>query len=297
MITCTPIVCIGSALWDVVGRSDRKMKMGHDVPGRILRIPGGVAMNIAMALRKHGAPVSLLTSVGADPAGRDLLAEAKRRGIETALVHISKKHPTDQYIAIEGSNGLVAAIADAGSLEAEAKSVITPMLDGRLGSVETPFEGLIVCEGNLPSDALEFISGTAEFSKADLRLAPASPGKAERLKIFFGHPNATIYVNLTEANILLGAEYQDAHAAAAALVKTGLRKAAVTDGPNAAAVAEKHGAYTALPSAVDVLRVTGAGDVFMANHIVAEMQGILGIKALNFALRQTAEYISTETLL
>jgi hypothetical protein len=35
----------------------------------------------------------------------------------------------------------------------------------------------------------------------------------------------------------------------------------------------------------------------MANHIVAEMQGILGIKALNFALRQTAEYISTETLL
>ena len=254
-------------------------------------------MNIAMALRKHGAPVSLLTSLGADSAGRDLLAEAKRRGIETALVHISKKHPTDQYIAIEGSNGLVAAIADAGSLEAEAKSVITPMLDGRLGSVETPFEGLIVCEGNLPSDALEFISGTAEFSKADLRLAPASPGKAERLKIFFGHPNATIYVNLTEANILLGAEYQDAHAAAAALVKTGLRKAAVTDGPNAAAVAEKQGAYTALPSAVDVLRVTGAGDVFMANHIVAEMQGMLGITALNFALRQTAEYISTETLL
>ena len=297
MITCTPIVCIGSALWDVVGRSDRKMKVGHDVPGRILRIPGGVAMNIAMALRKHGAPVSLLTSLGADSAGRDLLAEAKRRGIETALVHISKKYPTDQYIAIEGSNGLVAAIADAGSLEAEAKSVITPMLDGRLGSVETPFEGLIVCEGNLPSDALEFISGTAEFSKADLRLAPASPGKAERLKIFFGHPNATIYVNLTEANILLGAEYQDAHAAAAALVKTGLRKAAVTDGPNAAAVAEKQGAYTALPSAVDVLRVTGAGDVFMANHIVAEMQGMLGITALNFALRQTAEYISTETLL
>ena len=79
MITCTPIVCIGSALWDVVGRSDRKMKMGHDVPGRILRIPGGVAMNIAMALRKHGAPVSLLTSVGTDSAGRDLLAEAKQR--------------------------------------------------------------------------------------------------------------------------------------------------------------------------------------------------------------------------
>jgi sugar/nucleoside kinase (ribokinase family) len=271
------------------------MLAGHDVPGRILRIPGGVAMNIAMALRSHDVAVSLLTSLGADPAGRDLLEEATRRGMETALVHISDTHPTDQYMAIEGANGLIAAIADAHSLEAEADAVIAPMRDGRVGSGDDPFDGLVVCEGNLPETTLEYISSAAEFSAADVRLAPASPGKAERLKPFFGHSKATFYVNLIEANILLGAKYEAADEAATALVKTGLYRAAVTDGPKTAAIADARGVHSALPPSVTVLRVTGAGDVFMASHIVAEKQGIVGAEALNFALTHTATYISTET--
>lgn len=295
MTTPTPIHCIGSVLWDIVGRSDRVMKAGHDVPGRILRIPGGVAMNIAMALRMHDVPVSLLTSLGADPAGRDLLEEATRRGMETALVHISDTYPTDQYMAIEGANGLIAAIADAHSLEAEAEAVIAPMRDGRVGSVQNPFEGLVVCEGNLPRETLEYISGAVEFSAADVRLAPASPGKAERLKPFFGHGHATAYVNLIEANILLGQKLESAAEAATALVGTGLYRAAVTDGPNTAAIADADGVHAALPPSVPVLRVTGAGDVFMASHIVAEMRGMTGAEALDFALTHTATYISTET--
>ena len=157
------IHCIGSVLWDTVARSNYRMSAGHDVPGRIFRVPGGVAMNIAMALRVHGVPVSLLTSLGRDDAGRDLLEEAKRRGIETSLVHISDSHPTGQYMAIEGNNGLIAAIADTQSLEAEAKSVIEPMRDGRVGSIDTPFSGLVVCEGNLPQETLEYISCAVEF--------------------------------------------------------------------------------------------------------------------------------------
>ena len=44
------ILCIGSVLWDVIGRSASAMRQGSDVPGRITRLPGGVAMNIAMTL-------------------------------------------------------------------------------------------------------------------------------------------------------------------------------------------------------------------------------------------------------
>ena len=46
------IICIGSVLWDIIGRSPRDMISGNDVPGRIRRIPGGVAMNIAMTLAR-----------------------------------------------------------------------------------------------------------------------------------------------------------------------------------------------------------------------------------------------------
>ena len=56
-----PILCIGSILWDVIGRSASHMRVGSDVPGRITRLPGGVALNIAMTLGRFGMAVGLLT--------------------------------------------------------------------------------------------------------------------------------------------------------------------------------------------------------------------------------------------
>ena len=42
------------------------MRLGSDVPGRITRLPGGVAMNIAMTLRRFGLQPGLLTAIGRD---------------------------------------------------------------------------------------------------------------------------------------------------------------------------------------------------------------------------------------
>lgn len=290
-----PILVAGSVLWDIVGRSDRVMQRGHDVPGRILRIPGGVAMNIAMALRTHDLPVRLLSALGDDGPGRELLQEAALRGMDASLVHISRNHPTDQYMAIEGANGLIAAIADCHSLERVSDAVIAPLRDGRIGSGDTPFQGLMVCEGNLSTEALRSIASDPCLAAADIRLAPASPGKADRLLPFITHPHATVYVNLIEARILLGDKtLRDALGAARALHARGLYRAVVTDGDQPCGIASAQGAFTGTPPAVEVLRVTGAGDVFMASHIAAEVRGQTGQDALDFALRSTATYISTE---
>ncbi len=297
MTTPAPILCIGSVLWDTVGRSIRTMQHGHDVPGRILRIPGGVAMNIAMALRKLDMPVSLLSALGDDAAGRELLLECAARGMDTQYIHISDGHPTDQYMAIEGRNGLIAAIADAHSLEELANQVIAPMKDGRLGTTDSPLQGTVICEGNLPQETLGHIASAPEFSAADIRLAPASPGKAERLTPFLAHEKATAYVNLIEARILLGDDIGSSKQAAQNLTAKGLYRAVVTDGPRAASVAAADSVISLTPPDVKVLRVTGAGDVFMASHIAAEKNGLRDAEALQFALNHTATYISTETLL
>ena len=58
------ILCIGSVLWDVIGRATVHMQAGADVPGRITRLPGGVAMNIAMTLRRFGVTPAILTAIG-----------------------------------------------------------------------------------------------------------------------------------------------------------------------------------------------------------------------------------------
>ena len=74
------ILCIGSVLWDIIGRSNAHMAKGSDVPGRITRIPGGVALNIAMAARAYGMTPALLSVVGRDAEGDELVAALDAHG-------------------------------------------------------------------------------------------------------------------------------------------------------------------------------------------------------------------------
>jgi len=126
------ILCIGSVLWDIIGRSPAAMRLGSDVPGRITRLPGGVAMNIAMTLRRFGLVPGLMTAIGRDPEGDELVAACARMGMVTDHIYRSEDLPTDRYMAIEGANGLIAAIADAHSLEAAGDKILRPLADGRL---------------------------------------------------------------------------------------------------------------------------------------------------------------------
>ncbi|MFW5654731.1 MAG: PfkB family carbohydrate kinase, partial [Roseicyclus sp.] len=198
------ILCIGSVLWDVIGRCPEPMVHGSDKPGRITRLPGGVALNVAMTLRRFDLTPALLTVVGDDAEGRDLLAECGRMGLMTEHVLVDPVLPTDRYMAIEAEGRLMAAVADARSLERAGARILAPLGDGRLGSAARPFAGAIAVDGNLTEALLGEIAGSVLFSRADLRLVPASPGKAERLRPLLRHPGATLYVNLEEAARIAG---------------------------------------------------------------------------------------------
>jgi len=290
------ILCIGAILWDIIGRAPAAMRLGSDVPGRITQAPGGVAMNIAMTLRRFGMSPALLAAIGRDVAGEALIAACDRMGLVTAHVYRSDDLPTDRYMAIEGANGLIAAVADAHSLEAAGERILRPLADGRLGSASDPWPGRIALDGNLTEALLAAIATSPLFARADLRLAPASPGKAERLLPLLTHPTATLYANLEEANILARSRCASAAEAAAALVVRGAARVVVTHGGQPCAEARRDGGVIeAVPPAVLVTRVTGAGDTFMAAHIVAEAQGADREAALRAALRAAAAHVSGET--
>ncbi len=289
------ILCIGSVLWDIIGRAPAALRIGSDVPGRIVRVPGGVAMNIAMTLRRFGLTPALLTAIGRDAEGDELVATAARMGLLTEHIYRSDDLPTDRYMAVEGANGLIAAIADAHSLEAAGDKVLRPLGDGRLGSARAPWGGPIALDGNLTEALLAGIAASPLFAAADLRVAPASPGKAERLMPLIGHPGVTLYVNREEANLLARSEAATAQAAAEALIARGARRVVVTDGgkPCADALAGG-GVIVDTPPPVMVARVTGAGDAFMAAHLVAERRGADRAAALASAVRAAAEHVSGE---
>lgn len=292
MLNTPDILCIGSVLWDIIGRSPAPMREGADVPGRITRLPGGVAMNIAMTLRNFGLTPALLTAIGRDAEGEELVAECQRMGMVTDHIYRSDDLPTDRYMAIEGSNGLIAAIADAHSLEATGAKILRSLDDGTLGTKDTPWSGLIALDGNLTKGLLSDIASSPLFKDSDLRVAPASPGKADRLLPLLGHQNATLYVNLEEACLLLHQKLETSSEAAAALKAKGAARAMVTNGGQPASLATDDTVLTLTPPEVMVTRVTGAGDTFMAAHIAAEHRGETGETALSTALSAAADYIS-----
>ncbi|MEP1329805.1 PfkB family carbohydrate kinase [Pseudophaeobacter sp.] len=290
------VLCIGSVLWDVIGRSPAEMRRGSDMPGRISRLPGGVAMNIAMTLARFGLSPSLLSTVGRDAEGDELIAACAHLGCLTDHVYRSEDLPTDRYMAVEGGNGLIAAIADAHSLEAAGDKILRPLTDGTLGSAVAPYEGPIALDGNLTLSLLGEIAANPAFAKADLRVAPASPGKAERLRPFLTQTHGTLYVNLEEAGILCQEAFTDSETAALALLDRGAARVLVTDGGSSASEAsiQTRDAITLVPPRVTVARVTGAGDTFMAAHIVAETRGDDRKSALAAALQAAATYVSGE---
>jgi sugar/nucleoside kinase (ribokinase family) len=286
------ILCIGSVLWDVIGRAPAPMAAGHDRPGRITRLPGGVALNVAMTLRRFELTPALLTVVGDDPDGRDLLAECGRMGLLTEHVLVDPDLPTDRYMAIEAAGELVAAIADAHSLEAAGARILAPLSDGSLGAPGAPYRGAIAIDGNLTESLLREIAGSPVFAEADLRLVPASPGKAERLRPLLGHPRATLYVNREEAELLAGRPCPTAARGAEALRDSGARRVVVTNGGGEAVKADPDGLWRATPPPVVAARITGAGDTFMAAHVAAELRGLDRQEALRAAARAAAVYVA-----
>jgi sugar/nucleoside kinase (ribokinase family) len=289
------ILCIGSVLWDVIGRSPSHMAKGADVPGRIIRIPGGVALNIAMTLVRFGLTPALLSAVGRDAEGEELISECHHMGLITDHVYRSDDLPTDCYMAVEGANGLIAAIADAHSLEKAGAKILQALYNGRLGKTDAPYSGLIALDGNLTERLLDDIAHDPAFQSADLRIAPASPGKAERLLPFLRSGRGTLYVNLEEAGILCHTRFSTSEEAGQALLSKGAARALVTNGGEATTDAHRDGLITLPPPEVLVTRVTGAGDTFMAEHIAAEFNDADRTTALAQALDAAAKFVSGDT--
>ena len=257
----------------------------------------GVALNIAMTLKQFGVDPVLLSSIGRDAEGDALIIACETLGLDCQHLCRSEDFPTDRYMAIEGANGLIAAIADAHSLEATGDKILTPLVSGPLGTSDQPFKGTISLDGNLTHSLLQEIAVSPLFAQCDLRLAPASPGKAERLMPFLHHGRSLLYVNLEEAILLCNTSCATAQDAAETLLSKGAGRVLVTDGAKPACDGDAREIIVQPPPDVLATRVTGAGDTFMAAHMAAELAGSPRAEALRQALETAASYVSGDTAL
>lgn len=282
------ILCIGALHWDVIGRSEAPLARGDDRPGRVSRRPGGVAFNIARALAAAGLRPVLLAAVGRDAEGAALAEACAAAGVAPDWLYRSAAS-TDSYVALEDADGLLAAVADAATLEAAGPALLATLADGRLCA---PWAGPVVLDGNLPTAVLAAAAAEPRLATADLRAVAASNAKAERLRPFLARRGATLHLNLAEAAALAGRAFADAGAAAAALAGVGGARVLVSDGPRAAALADGGEVITCAPPPVAARRVTGAGDSLVAAHVAAEARGLAPAEALAAAVAAASAHVA-----
>ncbi len=287
-----PVLCIGSALWDIIASASAPMQRGGDIAGEIRRQMGGVALNVALALVRQGQPAVLLSAIGNGPEGDALIEALECEGVDCRFIYRSDD-PTDSYLAIENPDGgIFGAIADCASLELADEKIFAPLLDGRLGSPATPWPYRVVVDGNLPAALMAGLPGRVEFSDCQLNIVPASPGKADRLRAALAGGGVTLYVNLGEAEILCQTRLEDSKAAAQALLALGAERAIVTNGDQTVCFSDGATTITLTPPKAAAHSTTGAGDVFMAAHIAAGGAGATAESRLQTALEAAASHIT-----
>lgn len=286
-----PILCVGAAHWDVIGRTLRPLPAGADVPGRVTRAPGGVARNVAAALARLGHSVALIAAAGRDAAGDALLADLESRGVDVRGAH-RDAGPTGTYVAVEGGDGaLHAAVADCRGLERAGLALVAPLRDGTLAGPGRPWRGAAVLDGNLPAPVLAALLDEPALA-GPLAIVPASPEKSARLAPLLGRRPVCLYLNRAEAEVLCGTGFADSRTAAAALAARLAVSAVVTDGPAPATAAMDGALVTRTPPSVAAWSVTGAGDAFVAAHLAARAEGCDAAAALDRAIAAAAHHVT-----
>ena len=95
-----PVLVIGAGSIDLIGVLDEKLHTHTSNPAHIRFSFGGVARNVAENLSRLGHPVRLITAVGDDQFGAQLLNQITGAGVDTDEVICSTRYSTGSYVGV-----------------------------------------------------------------------------------------------------------------------------------------------------------------------------------------------------
>lgn len=266
------IVAVGEALWDVF-------------PDR--RLPGGAPCNVAYHAARLGERGVIVTRVGADAAGDELVGFLRDRGIATDYVQRDRRRPTgtvrvtgtareprftitpdvawDHLTAPRAARALVrsAAAVCVGTLAQRgerSRTAIQRLLADARG------RALVVVDVNLRPPFVDPETVTATFRAADV--VKASEVEVARLSALLDRRDLVAWL----------------------LHEVGVRAVCVTRGPDGASLATAEVTVSARGIAVDTARgdPVGAGDAFTAAITRQLVRGAAPEPALHLANRYAA---------
>lgn len=285
------VLVIGASALDVVGRVEGELRPGTSNPARIRASFGGVARNVAENLARLGQPVSLLSVVGRDRIGEDVLAHTRQAGVDVSHVYATHKYPTGFYMGVLDGDGYRQFAFD-------DMRVMQELTESYLLYHADLFEqaAMLFVDANLSAPALATVFGLAKKYKLPVCADPTSGSLALGLMPYLRQLKM-ITPNSVEAGILTGQPFDPSDSLAAIdaaryLVNQGVETVFITLAEFGVCYAssETTGHLPALRTSI--VDSTGAGDALTAAVIFALVNNIdlddaarLGLSAAALTLR------------
>ena len=267
------VVVVGGANVDVKARSAARATPATSNPGTASMTPGGVGRNIAENLARLGVRTHLVTAIGRDAAGENLLTQTGAAGVHLEYVHRSEL-PTGTYAAVLDCDGeLIVAVADMAAVEAIGPEQVNLARD----VITTA--GLLVLDANLAAATLAHARDLAHIAQVRTIVEPVSVPKAATLasSITADRPLYALTPNREELSALTGLPVRTDRQlaiAAGSLHRRGVEHVWIRLGRRGSILSSASSGLTMLAAGeVTVLDVTGAGDSMLGAFCFAVLDG------------------------
>jgi len=248
---------------------------------------GGVARNVAENLARLAVPCSLVSIVGNDEAGRTLLLDTAKQGVDTGLVQKSLSKPTGSCTrAIDPDGELFVSFADMAICDQMDRSFIQNRW------LQIGHATVVFADTNLPAESLSYLITGCREHGLTLVLDAVSTSKARQLPLNLNGVDMLV-CNRSEARAMLGEDIaRDIEGMTQALCQRGAASAVVTAGADGICFA-RDGECVAIPAVSgEAVDVSGAGDAFVAGTLYGRLQNYDPVTSLRIGANAAAMTIA-----
>jgi len=233
------------------------------------RVLGGAPFNVAWHLEAFGLRPLMITRVGTDESGDEVLTAMASWGMDTSGVQRDDTYPTGRVeVDLDDGEPTFHILPDQAYDHLDGGVAVRSAAGSTFSLL---YHGSLISRGVVSSSALDDLAGglgTPVFVDVNLR----DPWW-NREDVVASVRRAT-WVKLNEAEIGLLADDSDSATAEVFLADHGLDAVIVTRGGRGAVVVDGRGVFEANPPAeVEVVDTVGAGDAFSALFILGLSKG------------------------
>jgi ribokinase len=265
-----PRICVvGSSNMDVTFRASRLPTPGETLAGRTFQLGcGGKGANQAVMAARLGAQVTMVSRVGGDVFGRQILDNFRTEGIDTTHVRVDASHATGAAAIVVDDAGQNSIIVVPG-----ANYALTPEDVRAAAEVITQAQTLI-CQLEVPAETT--LDALRSARRAGVRTIFNPAPVAAPADAMFAHSDFCV-PNESELQSLSGqpVETLEQIARAAEIVRGhGARVVIVTLGERGALIVDERGSEHVPAEPVQAVDTSGAGDAFIGSLAVFLGEGV-----------------------